>query len=383
MTKNPTIKWFKSFKSSHAKISAVMIITLCLAGLLYQISDVSTLYFSYFTRSEIQISIPVLISPPSLSLCFRYRDLIDFDRVSIDPRFTNQTFKRPLNHTSSESIYFESYFSVHDIFELTPNIDKLFGTSGLYLLPNRSIASHSCLYRKPGSFIANPKTIEECEAIFAIEKYIQREYICYYITVPDDSGKKYDITHVSFAKEWFGLIYQLILNPTTFKYGMYFTVYIHESGSHKLYDSTLTNIMVRGFSKHGITVGEDVKISYYSSTIQKLPAPYDTDCYNISEKYNTRYKSDTGAIFQCVNRIVKKKLDLVSPLGQIFWHYNISLARLSVDWDARIFERALKECYFKANACHFKSIATKVTITPSDHFSVSVFWPQDTVNIVR
>lgn len=383
MTGNPTIKWLKLFKSTHAKISAVLIITLCLTGLLYQISDVSTMYFSYFTRSEIQISIPLVISPPSLSLCFRYRDLIDFNRVSIDPRFTNQTFKRPLNHTSDESIYFESYFSVHDIFDLTPDMDQFFGTSGLYLLPNRNVASHSCIYRKPGSFIANPKTKEECEAIFSLKKYIQREYICYYITVPDDSGKKYDITHVSFAKEWFGLIYQLILNPITFQYGNYFTVYAHESGSHKLYDSTLTNAMARGFSEYEISIGEDIKINYYSSTIHRLPAPYDTDCYNISEKYNTLYKSGTGVVFRCVNRKVRKKLDLVSPLGQIFWHYNISLARLSVDWDAEVFEQALKDCYFEANACHFKSIATKATMTPNDHFSISVFWPQDTVNTVR
>lgn len=376
-------KLSSDFRASPQKLSAFFIIVICIGGLLYQVIDVSTLYFSYYTRSEIKISIPFSINPPYISLCFQYRDVMDYNRVSKDPRFTNHTFQRPLDPTSDESIYFESYFTVADIFSLTPNIYQFFGKSGKFLTPNGSVASYSCLYREPGSFIANHYTERECRSLFRFEKYIQRHFICYLIYIPRDFNKKYDITHASLSKEWFGLIFRLILNPDTFKHVNYFTVFAHEKNSDKLFDSTLTNSMTKAFSNYNLTTGDDVQVSYYSSTIIKLRAPYDTNCFNLSAKYKTRYSSGTGVQLHCLNKYLKKNISHIAPIGQTFYAYpNMSLARLSSDYDAKIFDRALNLCNITAATCYLRSMSTKTKILPSKYFAVSLFWPQDTINEV-
>ena len=371
-----------NLKSSPEKLTGLLIVLVCLAGLLYQITDVSTLYFNFFTRSEITINTPFIVSAPYLSLCFRYRDIINFTRVTSDGRFTNQTFKRPFDPTSNESIYFESFFTVQNIFDLTPNSSEFFGESDRYRLPNGSIGRYSCIYRQPGSFIANHFTKEECRQIFSFEKYIQRDFMCYHVFVEADRGKNYDITHASFAKEWFGLMFQIILNPVTFRHATYATVFVHESRSNRLSDSTLTNVLNRAFSGHNLSPGDEIKVSYYSSSSKKLPPPYDTKCTNVSERYNTSHGSGTELILDCVNKFVMDTISHVSPLGQCYDTYDLNLARLSTDYDAEIFERAFNVCHINEYSCEYTSISTKAVLVPSDYFKVSLYWPQDTINQV-
>lgn len=331
------------------------------------------------TYGQIEISIPFNISSPRLSLCFRYRDLIDFNRVSNDPRFDGKNFKLPLDKLSNESIYMESYFNVSDIFEFTPNITSFFGVSKKYYYDTDSV---SCVYRHPKSFIAELKSKEECEKLFKIKKYIQREFICYFLYVPEDSDEHYDITHVSFSKYFFGLMYHIYLNTETFKNAHYFTLFIHEKGSHRIYDSTLTNVMSRGFSNGNISKGENIRASYYTSKIERLLAPYDTNCINVSQKYQTNHKDGAEVTFDCINNLVLNETDKISPLGQITEKYNKPLAPFATVEDVKIYERALKKCGIYYNSCEFKTVSTKTTLLPSDLFSVSVFWPQDTVNHV-
>lgn len=364
---------------NKCKISSIIIVSLCLIGFVLQLLDVSLLYFKFVTYGQIQIKIPVEISPPRLSLCFRYRDLIDFNRVSNDPRFDGKNFKLPLDKLSNESIYMESYFNVSDIFEFTPNITSFFGESKRYYYDTDSV---SCVYRHPRSFIAELKSKEECEKLFKVKKYIQREFICYFLYIWEDADKLYDITHVSFSKYFFGLMYHIYLNIETFKNAHYFTIFVHERESHRLYDSTLTNVMSRGFSNGNISRGENIRTSYYTSEIERLSAPYDTNCINVSQKYQTIHTDSAGVTFDCINNLVLNETDKISHLGQITEKYNKTLAPFSTLEDVEIYERALNRCGIHFNSCKFKTVSTKTTLLPSNFFSVSVFWPQDAINHV-
>ena len=143
----------------------------------------------------------------------------------------------------------------------------------------------------------------------------------------EDRNETYDIIHVSLAKEWFGMMLHIYLNKETFKHAHYFTAYIHETGSHRIYDSTLTNVMSRSFSSNKITDGDNIRITCYTSEVIKLPPPYDTHCSNISQKYHTKHRNVAEVMFDCINVSILNENNQVSPLGQIYDKINKSFAQ--------------------------------------------------------
>lgn len=49
----------------------------CVIGFLFQSMEVCQMYFGYKTRTSIELKVPVNLSVPSLSLCFRYVDVLN------------------------------------------------------------------------------------------------------------------------------------------------------------------------------------------------------------------------------------------------------------------------------------------------------------------
>src|SRR5207302_906477 len=52
---------------------------LCLVGLSFQLYEVLKLYLEYNTVSDIEISVPVKLTPPDVSICIRYVDIVDYN----------------------------------------------------------------------------------------------------------------------------------------------------------------------------------------------------------------------------------------------------------------------------------------------------------------
>ena len=121
------------------------------AGLLYQVTEVSGLYFKYETKTAIVQSISGPVTPPHVCLCVRYTDLIH------GPKGMRRAA------TLEERFVYQSRLTIKEIFDLTP------------------AANHSltwCAYRSNDSMHSLVST-SECYSLFNVSKFYTQDLMCY------------------------------------------------------------------------------------------------------------------------------------------------------------------------------------------------------------
>lgn len=154
--------------------------------------------------------------------------------------------------------------TISDIFNSTPSTGEVLAKNPAYAVP----LLQEFAWRQPWY------NRSECQAIFAIDKYVHRLPLCYLFTPREDFGKIYSgKNNVSPSEQEF--IYMLFLNSNIFNYVTSFTAYGHTRTSSQLFNSySSIEKTIRG---HPFRIG----IMSTLITIHDLSTPYNTKCRTV------------------------------------------------------------------------------------------------------
>ena len=251
-------------------------ILVCLVGLLYQVYEVSDLFFAYRTQTSVRIELQTKIPIPSFSACFRAVDFLKSRKTLPEKLGQNHD----TNGHRSKSMRPKS-MRPHDPnrIEILPNdrvMDLLESTTVNEIFqyaPSSSILIKSCRLRRIDSFsLMYYDDPADCYQLFNVTSYVSREFVCYHVQKSNVSI--YDLWQVSFVPEYFNLLYSITFDHDRLRDVEYHTVYVHEADTSMLFDSALTRIFQR-LEKDSVTT---VQTTYRTVTNHRLPSPYDTNC---------------------------------------------------------------------------------------------------------
>ena len=329
----------------------IVTICLCLTGLLFQLSMIADRYFKFQTRSEVQLSIPHEISTPQVSSCWFLQDIMK-----------GKGFKSKLD-------YYEKLneMSIKEIFESTPPTD--------YILNEKQ----ACTIRFPHQLAARkpyPNRIE-CMKMFTIEKYIQRDFICYkFELVAIDPKNKLSITEYSLSPQAPGLIYRIWMNNSIFRTVDSFTAFTHSKSTSDLHDSMFSRYLWYKTDLESKVSDLIIDVTYSRVTLKRLESPFDTACRNFYP-----YSSSNSLLYQKMNEETMKVLHRVNTFYPVknhtLKHQMVNAHALRND----IFLEEYNEIFKKYNVsyldCFLSYYVSKVSISFGDMVTVGVFWPQD------
>ena len=98
------------------KVTNISFVLFCLIGLIFQLEQITERYFKFQTRSEVQLIIPIRVTVPMVSSCWKLKDIIDASKVS-------KSFDTPFKEYRDMREYYDKLdmLSVSDIFDATPD----------------------------------------------------------------------------------------------------------------------------------------------------------------------------------------------------------------------------------------------------------------------
>lgn len=141
--------------------------------LIYQVVDITNLYFKYETVTVLKVVVPDNLTCPALSVCFPYDQLISRAHLSqVLPHLDN---KEVLKLADLETL------SIQQLFEMTPEpIDDLLT---------------GCIFRSPNSFSQNVLTVN-CTSVITITKFYKQQYICYKFALTNASTDVFTFEYI-------------------------------------------------------------------------------------------------------------------------------------------------------------------------------------------
>ena len=322
-------------------------ICLCLTGLLYQLAMIADRYFKFQTRSEVKLSIPNEISTPQVSSCWFLQDIMK-----------GKGFK-------SELDYYEQLneMSIKEIFESTPPIDHILNEKQACTIR----FPHQLVTRKP-----HPNRME-CMKMFTVEKYIQRDLICYkFELIAIDPRKKLSITEYSLSPQAAGLIYRLWMNNSIFRTIDSFAIFTHSKTTSDLHDSMFSRTL---WYKTDLE-SKVSDITYSRVTLKRLESPYDTACRNFHP-----YSSSKSFQYQKMNEETMKVLHRVNTFYPVKNHtlkyQMVNAHTLQNDTFLEEYNEIFKKYNVTYTDCFLSYYVSKVSISFGDMVTIGVFWPQD------
>ena len=280
----------------------ILIVTLCLLGLLWQLYEVTNQYFKFQTMTSVGIQSAMKIKNPGVHVCFKHLDLLNRKMMNSEWK-TNYT-KTKLRDEDQEAIDILSRIRISEMFRWTPSVkDILVG----------------CRIRKPGRFkMTEKQNSTECNKDFDIRKFFHRESMCYEFmlsfSVHNDSS--FEVEKVTLTANQVGTIFQLFFNMDQVSQSDLITTYaqINRTDNKLLYGSGLTV----PFRRHpgepkGAAMYNRIKLTYHTIESKRLTVPYDSNCRNYGSLI-----SYADAQYQCRNRLLIKRINQVLALVPIF-----------------------------------------------------------------
>lgn len=148
------------------RVSRIIVTMLCILGFVYQVSKFTDVYFKYATESELSLSIPVEITPPDLTVCFRYVDILDVPSLSVKEKKklrSLERLKKNDNFTQLSDAIIEAC-TIQDIFKFTPDSGEILSR---------------CSVKKTTDYDFYQFEGAKCRKRFIVFKFYLQEYICY------------------------------------------------------------------------------------------------------------------------------------------------------------------------------------------------------------
>lgn len=250
-------------------IKQCIIFGIALSGLVAQVIQVSLQYFSYSTTTRTQLTIPEYLRHHAVSLCIRYRDLLDTDKIFQETGIRIDT-KWNGNFTEIErfqaTIDDEGKLTIGQIFDYTPKADGVIA---------------SCIYR-PYYYDITGGDYSECNDYFNVSRYFTQEYICYKFEQRDiKEYNRLTVTTSTFYNR--GLYFINLMKAFD---NISYVKPISYTGGYPWLSSEFSptiNLVSVGSNYNLITITPS------DAVIILLPAPFDTKCLDLPDDKSARF----------------------------------------------------------------------------------------------
>ena len=337
---------------------------LCLIGAAFQIISMTSLYFQYRVSTVISIGIDEIIHPLATTLCVRYTDVLDYDRIRKE---TGRGWQYSRDLTVIKS--YKQNLTAKEIFTFTPKVEETL---------------KHIRFRKLGSYrmfrLSKTTGVD-------VEKFLYSEFICYKISLKRNNRKPMPHHLLSVTTQAPGMVYELTmtdkLDPA--HYMKLALTRVDESPGQAL---MYIPVMRRGH-RNGTDGKKDLSPERNEFTnwavefsSRYLPAPYETDCwfYDRRTEFKTRY--DCKQV--CEERKTLKELKQVSFNSIIRTPYDANLIYDSQEFSydqQQIMKRIVKYCNRKVcqkRDCHYSVWQTTTTGVEHRDFRIRMNVPYGT-----
>jgi hypothetical protein len=329
-----------------------------MGGLLYQVYQLSELYFGYPISSRLIMSLPQTLTPFALSICIRYMDLLDFDKVNKMPGRHDWNYMRCVLPGLDDYLrHIQDNMTIGEIFEYTPNTSEILSR---------------VTFRQEGSYeLYQLSDSSEIYEVFNVSKTVYLEYVCYKIMKINDTDQKFPYSFISISPVRGGLIYDFEMGPRL-KRSMVLKLVVHPADRDP-YRSLQLSKQVRRYYDEVHNRADYSTFSVYQNIFEvfALPPPYETKCFDYS---TIGYTSNVECKETCIKHAVEKEHTLKKMPFTYIYHgdknesekmlisyYDIlsdTLAKKIFDIEAQCTSNEGAPC--KRKTCHEIVAASKV-----------------------
>ena len=251
--------------------------SVCILGWLWQTKEVSVIYFGYKTLTKLKIEIPQVISIPAVSICLKYSEILNLDsyRLRMSSRIDeNLNFVSSNFSITTDDVNYDAPLTIAEIFDMSPSTEDTIGFCA------------SRMSKNPFEFVMYGswwKNLAKCKEIFNVTKYYYLDYMCYKYVNTELDGLKFNYGTISVSPLISSFLYGFNFNTNLTTANM-LKVVLHESKDQLPYKS----LMISSVEDRGLnaTTGQARRNKFVSSfrvmTEDRLPAPYDSNCFNYS-----------------------------------------------------------------------------------------------------
>ena len=330
-------------KMKYRKLCEIFFFITCISGFLFQLHQVSWVYFRYQTTSKILIHVKEIDDFPSVFFCPAYYYLLnrsDYKNYNISSEIPNN----PLTELST--------LTVKQILELTPKTSSIM---------------KSCAIRDDNTSTVAQQNPSECHNFFVIKKFVNGERICY--RIGPRNVTKYSVGNAASSLTHVTSVFTITFNP--FFGRTKFGFIISYSSDYKL-DPLYSRMFAAKF-KNQRTINESTFCVYgEANEITKLPDPYDTQCMP-GHKRQECYESCLIDRFSSINRMSwsgfhSKPLHI--PLFTPLDYNNKTMARVA----RKSFHQCHQKCKIRAE-CITRFTVTTIYMYSSLDFVIDAMIP--------
>ena len=235
------------------KILSSSFICLCVIGFVFQLHQVSQLYFRYQTSSKTEFQVREFESYQTVYFCPRYIDLLD--------RKPSKAYgvldRKPI--TREEYTRERSQLNIKNIIELTPTTNNLI---------------KGCMIRDNVSRMVIHNS-SSCSRLFRIKKLVNGERICYSFTLNINSF--YSVGDAASSGIYTNIVY--IISLPVHLFDTFVLLFISEDSTAKRSGGPLNSRKFPATEYHSRSFNASRFPVYGSSfQIQRLAHPFDTQC---------------------------------------------------------------------------------------------------------
>lgn len=279
----------------------------CVIGFLYQISMISSEYFSYQVSSDLFIQIPIELNAPDTSICVRYSDVFNVKEYS------RRNGIKIHEKTGSTSLKYKlgKIVTIQDIFNYTPSVKEVISSCLIRLPKSYGYKAYKDHHRRQYDVSEEES---DCEKLFHVNKFYTQDEVCYMFTLVPSQQESYQYHNLGQSLSKPGEFYKIILsgafNPTRMG-----KIVIHKSSW-----TPFTSIsFAPSFNTESIHKEwrSDWNNKFYATYImfsqQRLPPPYDSYCLNYQ---TTNMVSRSLCLKNCITESTLKEFNLV-PFSSI------------------------------------------------------------------
>lgn len=285
------------------KVITAVFMLACFTGLMWQVVLISQMYFAYKVNTRISIEVPDDTQPVATSLCIRFTDILEFDRLNAG---TGRNWSYSL--VGSDIQKYQDELTVRQIFEYTP-------------ATNNTI-DHIML-RDNDSYDRIKATDRRLYDYFHVMKYINLEHVCYRFRMKRAKIKSYSFYSVTPTAP--GVIYEIYLSQALRRADP-IKVCMHDQDTLPYRSLKIEPVIWRQFSAASQRSDYSMFISYQMRLASHLlPSPYETHCYD----YSPTFVSDAHCVQECVMRESVKEFGLV-PFSPLITDASINRTMISV-----------------------------------------------------
>lgn len=344
-------------------VSSYLMRVFCIAGATYMVVNMTRLYFEYRVTTVINIQIDDMVSPYATTICVRYTDILDYQRLE------QETGRKWRHVRDLEAVMkYKENLTVAEIFEYTP------GKEGIV---------DSIIFRVKGTYqMFHSKGVKDLET----KKFLFSEFICYKIALKSQFLQPMPYDSLSVTTKSPGLVYEIRFSDSL-SMAHYMRLSLAPAYAIPRRSLKFQPIIRRGDrSTQRIHNNSSFQptINYFFNSVSRvetdyLPAPYETDCLHYRTK--TRFSSDATCHQTCVEELVLKNMDLVTFTSVITKPYDkkmiVNPTFLSQDGEEE-FHRIHEFCdkgLCRKRDCRYRAVMTTTTSIPDRLFRSRMMVP--------